>query len=639
MLREHQHFISFNRIGNRFIQSISFLLVFFVLGSSISFGQELKPYFQSYNTKTHTLVFIPGILGSSINVEGEEVWGGNNFNSPELLYSETGPIPETAPLDRVTISKLFEAGRIVYGEFLNEFSEKFKESGGFVPLSYDWRASNKTSAASIADKICDAKLEEKRGIIFVAHSMGGLVLKHWLKNHYEQGCNGTKLNIKKILYVATPHLGAAKALWGLIDQPSLTWIPVVDRYVSKGLERYGPTFPSVYELFPAELAYRGDFENFEPCIDISLANQIGRPSFYQRNSKNELISFDIFNADRWEEIGVIQRISNSLGDDYSKVFFASMLEDARQTICEIANYIAPDELSDRVVIFSGQTSDNSGRDTLTSISLFVGNSTTATDKTVRNGRKRYNFTLSMGKGDQTVALFSGRMGRCISNCGVRPITANHENILNTDFFREFLEEVSIATEENSDRRRNLLRQYAKTNIENGRVSFGYGLDKQAAPEWPLILQAERKNYAIENYGPLETAYTSARDSNDVNALIAIAQNSQTNDLLRAWSFTNAGYEQLKSGDFDAALETFGKALTATQSELILKPKDKTEIVGKLQNNIGWANVKLGNPREAEMWFNRAKQSGNELAINGLRETRKDIRNAGLYTQMLAPDLM
>ena len=211
------------------------------------------------------IVFIPGILGSKLlkkgTVPGERnyVWGGNNLNDPDLFYDGKNKLEADFfdKIDMPLLSKLFDTN--VYGQALLMLHDS-RDLGeaDILKFSYDWRQSNALSADDLNAWICKHKSDLKGNeIVFLAHSMGGLVLKNWFMNYYDQdrGCQlgeSSWLDVKKVFFAGTPHLGAPKALAALVGKYSLYDNWFARHLLPDGVKNYGYSFDSFYELLPLQ---------------------------------------------------------------------------------------------------------------------------------------------------------------------------------------------------------------------------------------------------------------------------------------------------------------------------------------------------------------------------------------------------
>ncbi|MET0670086.1 MAG: hypothetical protein ABWY66_08815, partial [Xanthobacteraceae bacterium] len=86
------------------------------------------------------------------------------------------------------------------------------------------RQSNRTSAKELTEFLCKLSPElKKRPILFYAHSMGGLVLKSWLKHEYRDRklCPATQITVVDALG-RIDGLRILERLWPLRPWPMNT---------------------------------------------------------------------------------------------------------------------------------------------------------------------------------------------------------------------------------------------------------------------------------------------------------------------------------------------------------------------------------------------------------------------------------
>jgi hypothetical protein len=146
-----------------------------------------------------------------------------------------------------------------YGRLLDRLSSRFtltpatENSGNLVEFPYDWRLSNQFNGQRLADVVVphlerwrrqaqnhDAKL------IFICHSMGGLVTRWFLE------MLGGREVTRTLITIGTPYSGSLNALSALVNGIFLGLGPLgiaVDELVR--------SFPSVYQLLP-----------MYPCLDL-----------------------------------------------------------------------------------------------------------------------------------------------------------------------------------------------------------------------------------------------------------------------------------------------------------------------------------------------------------------------------------
>jgi pimeloyl-ACP methyl ester carboxylesterase len=219
------------------------------------------------------VVFIPGILGSVLVKDDSEVWGASGRSVIDNLLTlgraikalklEPG-IGHEDPHDGVTAPRaLPHLGMIPtfwkvdgYGKLTDRLLSRFTltpvaadRPGNFVEFPYDWRLSNELNARRLADMVVphldrwrrqtqnkDAKL------IFVCHSMGGLIARWFLE------VLGGREVTRMLITIGTPYRGSLNALSALVNGVFIGLGPVgiaVDELVR--------SFPSVYQLLPTYL--------------------------------------------------------------------------------------------------------------------------------------------------------------------------------------------------------------------------------------------------------------------------------------------------------------------------------------------------------------------------------------------------
>ena len=217
------------------------------------------------------VVVVPGILGSRLSREGREVWGtsvgagvqalitfGNSLNKLRLPDG----IGDGDPDDGVVATGLMEDLQIVpglwspvraYSGLMDWLRERFtlddRPPGGgppnLVPFAYDWRLSNRLTAERLRDTV-EPALERWRDaghpdakLVFLCHSMGGLVTRHYLERLGGAG------HARALVTFGTPHRGALKALTQIVNEKSQGWWKwKVD------LTALVRSLPAAYQLLP-----------------------------------------------------------------------------------------------------------------------------------------------------------------------------------------------------------------------------------------------------------------------------------------------------------------------------------------------------------------------------------------------------
>ncbi len=254
-------------------------------------------------------IFIPGILGSKLTkidgVNKQVIWGQINLSdllskpNAAIAYKDTDHVV-AEPLDTFYVGGY---GRDVYGDAIAKLKGLNPgNSENVLWFAYDWRQSNRLSAAALSAWLCkpeQRKRIEGNKVVFIAHSMGGLVLKYWLKHFYDdKGCSTEKfaewLKVREVVFAGTPSFGAAKAASALGTGTTLLvdaagkgtiWQELANidaATLSKSLNAYGMHFPSAYELLPVLHRSDSNSRHHPNPLPASGEREKFLPRFYEQ---------------------------------------------------------------------------------------------------------------------------------------------------------------------------------------------------------------------------------------------------------------------------------------------------------------------------------------------------------------------
>lgn len=430
----------------------AFTFLSFVIGITNAHSQNVVFPLKEPHQEPIT-IFIPGILGSKLSVNGRTIWGEIASFPDELFYD--GIIADSQPLIYVTGFGL-KIRRETYGDFFTEQLNTLSSNALFIPFSYDWRASNIVSATHFNTFICKVVKEHNRPIKIVAHSMGGIVLKHWLMNHYKPGCPSDQTltpDIESILFVATPNYGVPKAFEYLVSGIQLINFPVIGNFISSGLNKHGVSFDSLYELLPFSHSYRSVFDRSNMCFPeggrrfgaIALKYRI----MYKKAVDDTAEIVDVFSDIVLERLGVLRKIQllsgkfpSSIGDPRN--YLKKKLSSAREAICSLANFQLPSELTGKVFYLAGRLANDKGIARGSTIDEIYITDYRLDDVTVQSiiadTITGINFYIyhNMAPGDLTVPL-NIATGAKAENIKFRHVNAGHLEILNSYSFRNISE--------------------------------------------------------------------------------------------------------------------------------------------------------------------------------------------------------
>ncbi|MBI2459199.1 MAG: alpha/beta fold hydrolase, partial [Parcubacteria group bacterium] len=212
------------------------------------------------------VILVPGIMGSYLYSSidpGVEVWPAViktvadpwDFHLNQLIMDSEGRpsansmIVPPQDIIRNVLDKDFFAGLI------DELKQNgYEENKNLFVFPYDWRLDLNWTANgmpysgfdSLKDKVEKVKAQTGASKInIIAHSMGGLVAKNYIK-HYGAS------SVNKFIDIGTPHLGAPEALKILMYGDDLGYN--FNGYSLLNLDRVkiiSQNFPSVYQLLPS----------------------------------------------------------------------------------------------------------------------------------------------------------------------------------------------------------------------------------------------------------------------------------------------------------------------------------------------------------------------------------------------------
>ncbi|MFY0690449.1 MAG: hypothetical protein JXR14_00850 [Paracoccaceae bacterium] len=338
------------------------LLFFTVFSKGVEAQVQLNSTYDTLNSAS--VLFIPGVMGSSLTDEetGKRFWADLTTVDDRLFFRDNAQIV-ASPLDHASVFGL-RITSSTYGDFLADRRRALSTAENFHAFGYDWRASNVVSASKLAEFVCKEFANDTQPLIIVAHSMGGLVFKLWIQEHYHKGCEDGELpEIGRIFFVGTPHLGAPLAFSHLINEIDLFGFKPVDDVIAKGINKFGLSFASLYELMPMTSAYERNDSNKRRCVGQELASSSGpyrhRVLFLKQDRVAETL--DIFDTEVLARLGVVDRVAEMLAsvdiEADPKLYLEERLNSARAVICKLSTFVMPAELRDKVRHLYGMPGD------------------------------------------------------------------------------------------------------------------------------------------------------------------------------------------------------------------------------------------------------------------------------------------
>jgi len=225
------------------------------------------------------VVFVPGILGSRLfDKERNLVLWGKSPTKNVALIAERLSYCSGTDVEVSLLTKFDTAGWLdenIYGKWVRKLQEiKFTSDCEYLIFPYDWRKDIIDIAGDLNIFLTETHAKETFGrpIVFVAHSMGGLVVTAWYHTKYKAfGKNGTGLSftVDCVYFLGTPHTGSASILHVLMNgyrTSNNRFIRWAQSSHVKGLDRVAHTFPSVYQLLPPENNKFIEYKNSDNAI-------------------------------------------------------------------------------------------------------------------------------------------------------------------------------------------------------------------------------------------------------------------------------------------------------------------------------------------------------------------------------------
>jgi pimeloyl-ACP methyl ester carboxylesterase len=235
-------------------------------------------YMQSMEvTDQPPVVFIHGVMGSKLrnNRTGEELWPGSlkrilfsNYSDVALQIDSESLNPKPSDIEAFDICDN-AVGKDFYGKIVRTLGEvgeyKLAQVGqkadktrkNYYVFFYDWRQDNVVTARKLADFIDRIRIdygEPELKVDIVAHSMGGLVTRYYVRYGREDVLNSNEFpvnlyggdRVRRIILLGTPNLGSVKILNLFITGVQLG---TREKIHTETLA----TMPSLFQLFPHPL--------------------------------------------------------------------------------------------------------------------------------------------------------------------------------------------------------------------------------------------------------------------------------------------------------------------------------------------------------------------------------------------------
>lgn len=244
-------------------------------GESATGTRAARPPSEHPETRP-ALILLPGILGSHLAVDGDRIWLGFRF---------------VGGLERLAITT--ERFRVkpdgVIGSYYDELTEYLSESHEVSTYPFDWRVPIEDAAdvlANVIQRELDRRVTSGQPVRFLAHSMGGLVVRTMALRH------------PKVWRAAMARSGARFVMLGTPNGGS--YVPM---QVLSGDDTFGNLLGAFGAPFQAAKARQlmAAFPGFLQ-LQADLGGALGKSSFWASMAASDLkASQDLSPWHRWTE--------------------------------------------------------------------------------------------------------------------------------------------------------------------------------------------------------------------------------------------------------------------------------------------------------------------------------------------------
>ncbi|ODB61657.1 lipase/acyltransferase domain-containing protein [Paenibacillus polymyxa] len=228
------------------------------------------------------MLFVPGIKGTELTFEDDNVWFPKNLRDMETLNFKN-PLKPGRLLRSVTAFTYIHVD--VYKGIIDSFEQPF-----FDFYRYDWRQNLITQVDGLVEKITSL-VDAGDEVILVAHSMGGMLAKLAI---LELQRIGRLEGLKKLITLGTPWHGAPDAYKALAyGEPGI--FPRLYQSLmfldDKKTRRMARQFPSVFQLLPSEHYFESEYGKFlyNPYKDKEYMDVIQEVSGFFKEENEEFV--------------------------------------------------------------------------------------------------------------------------------------------------------------------------------------------------------------------------------------------------------------------------------------------------------------------------------------------------------------
>ena len=223
-------------------------------------------HYDSVSGNKRIAVVIPGIMGSSLDHNGNPQW----IDFREL---NRGAIKDDL---HIKTSDVSASG--VIKKYYDDFVQHLTKTHDVVTFPFDWRKSVSLAAKAFSEKM-EELLQHNQPVQLIAHSMGGLVVRQFMIDFPQQWKTFIEKPSNKFVMLGTPWLGSYLIMEVLTGHSSrVKQLAMMDfKNSKKELLQVFREYPGIFELLPIENNEKRPFwetqfwkERQEECDDAMV---------------------------------------------------------------------------------------------------------------------------------------------------------------------------------------------------------------------------------------------------------------------------------------------------------------------------------------------------------------------------------
>jgi pimeloyl-ACP methyl ester carboxylesterase len=189
-------------------------------------------------TPAGTVVVLPGILGSELYENDEQIW----ISPWNIIRGDFDQLQLDAAGSSIKAIQAPTPLKKYYGELQLALLQRWN----VIAFPYDWRLEIRLVARQLKEQI-DAALPNGSGFSIVGHSLGGLVARSYLQQFPDQA-----RRVQRLIMLGTPNYGsyAIPVLYSGLDEVMQMVALLDSQHFMPELLQFAKTFVSTYEMLP-----------------------------------------------------------------------------------------------------------------------------------------------------------------------------------------------------------------------------------------------------------------------------------------------------------------------------------------------------------------------------------------------------